>query len=122
MKIVPSLHLLQTAPTGKNQPQTNLALAKTDSDSLEGRQLPQQHRSNPCSTKRPRRRPFKKILIDLIQAVRMYQQQMKHSYKHQDWCKRQHTPRQRLRQRQLCRLLSQKQTKSPDVGFSCCFG
>jgi hypothetical protein len=73
-KIVPSLHLLQTALRAK--PTTdNLALAEKDSCSLQGRQLlnnivkSMQIQSDPVVV------PSKE-LIDLIQAVRMYQQQI----------------------------------------------
>ena len=74
MKIAPSFHLLQTAPRAK--PTTdNLALAETDSYSLQGKQLlnnivkSMQIQSDPVVV------PSKE-LIDLIQAVRMYQNQI----------------------------------------------
>jgi hypothetical protein len=72
-KIVPSLHLLQTAPRAKTTTD-NLALAETDSYSLQGKQLlnsivkSMKLDSDPVVPS--------KELIDLIQAVRMYQQQI----------------------------------------------
>nr|WP_231908891.1 hypothetical protein [Marinomonas sp. TW1] len=69
-----SFHLLQTGPRAKTTTD-NLALAETDSHSLQGRQLlnnivkSMQIQSDPVVV------PSKE-LIDLIQAVRMYQQQI----------------------------------------------
>jgi hypothetical protein len=71
---VPSFHLLQTAPLAKITTD-NLALAETDSYSLQGKQLlnnivkSMQIQSDPVVV------PSKE-LIDLIQAVRMYQTQI----------------------------------------------
>jgi hypothetical protein len=68
-KIVPSLHLLQTAPRAKTTTD-NLALAETDKYHLLNNIVKSmQIQSDPVVV------PSKE-LIDLIQAVRMYQQQI----------------------------------------------